>query len=228
MIGHGFGSYGQFKLSTDFIKVKPPKFGTNEYFFFNHSANGEFGVEITSGELEIKKVRYHDTCELKIPSGKLIGIDHGEFSGGKLLFVPSDTAQSVTTIKYCNVGFVFIYKNKIHFMEVNGGPGFSDGTLYMLDTTNQTFSCKELIYFDDVPCAYATYNDKLLVATDKRFYVVTDYNTHLVIDNAFWTGMYPNSIAVKDDENIFLGMRGGIAKLNLTTKVVQLYKHSKL
>ena len=49
----------------------------------------------------------------------------------------------------------------------------------------------------------------------------------LIFQDTFWSSLYPNSIAVLDDKNVFIGMRSGIVKLDLTTKTLKFYKNDK-
>jgi hypothetical protein len=75
--------------------------------------------------------------------------------------------------------------------------------------------------------AFSIYQDKFLIATHERFYVVKDFKKELIFQDTYWSDLYPNSIAVFDDKNVFIGMRGGIVKLDLTTKTFKFYKNDK-
>ncbi len=150
-----------------------------------------------------------------------------EFSGGRLTFVPADTTKNKKIIRYGNIKFIFAFNARIYFIEVNGGPGFSDGALYELDTTNNNFACKRILDFEDAPEAYTVYNDKIFIASHENFYVVKDFTKRLIFKDTFWSSLYPNSIAVIDEKNVFLGIRGGIVKLDLMTAVIKFYKYAK-
>lgn len=43
-----------------------------------------------------------------------------------------------------------------------------------------------------------------------------------------WDGLLPNSIAVLDEENIFVGMQGGVVKLNLLNNETKFYKYNNI
>jgi hypothetical protein len=58
-------------------------------------------------------------------------------------------------------------------------------------------------------------------------HIVEDFKKELVFKEVFWNSLYPNSIAVIDDKNVFLGIRSGIVKLDLTTKTFKFYKNDK-
>ena len=72
--------------------------------------------------------------------------------------------------------------------------------------------------FDDAPEAFTIYGNKLLIATHRNFYVVENFKKELIFENTFWSSLYPNSIAVVDNENIYMGIRSGLVKLDLTNK----------
>ena len=105
--------------------------------------------------------------------------------------------------------------------------GNSGGALFELDTTDNKFTYRKLVDFDDAPEAFTIYEDKFLIATHERFYIVKDFKKELIFEDTFWSSLYPNSIAVLDDKNVFIGMRSGIVKLDLTTKTLKFYKNDK-
>ncbi|MGI4728463.1 MAG: hypothetical protein ACRYGB_07815 [Janthinobacterium lividum] len=65
------------------------------------------------------------------------------------------------------------------------------------------------------------------VATGKNFYIIQNSKKKLVFKDAFWDGIYPNSIAILDERNVFLGIRGGVVKLDLTDKTVKFYEQQE-
>ena len=105
--------------------------------------------------------------------------------------------------------------------------GINEGALYELHISDNNFTFEKLLDFDDAPEAFEIYGDRFLIATHGNFYVVKDFKKELIVKDAFWKSLYPNSIAVLDDKNIFLGIRGGVVKLDLTTKTFKFYKNVK-
>ena len=75
--------------------------------------------------------------------------------------------------------------------------------------------------------AFAIYKDKFLIATFENFYIVQDFKKEIVFEKMFWRGLAPNSIAVLDDKNVFIGITSGIIKLDLTEKILKFYKNDK-
>lgn len=212
-------------IPKEFVETVPPKVGSENWYPLNYSQN-EFGVKIIDNKLDIKKVREVNKCELKIFGGTLIGINRGEW-GGQLTFKPTDTTKKTIDIKRGNIKFVFTYKDKIYFIEGLAHLSISEGALYQLDTTNNNFKFTKLLDFDDAPEAFTIYKDKFLIATHENFYIVQDFKKELIFKETFWSSLYPNSIAALDDKNIFIGIRSGIVKLDLTEKTLKFYKNDK-
>ncbi len=212
-------------IPKEFVETVIPKVGSSEWYPLNHSRN-EFAVKIIDGKLEIKKVDEVNKCELNLSNGKLVGINRGEW-GGTLTFVPTDTTKSKVEIKRGNIKFIFSFKDKTYFIEGLAHLSMSSGALYELDNTNDSFNYKKLIDFDDAPEAFTIYQDKFLIATHQRFYIVKNFKKELIFKDIFWSSLYPNSIAVLNDKNVFIGIRSGIVKLDLTAKTLKFYKNDK-
>jgi hypothetical protein len=215
----------QVYIPKEFVETVPPKAGSSEWYPLNHSRN-EFAVKIIDGKLEIEKVDEVNESELNISNGRLVGVDRGEW-GGTLTFVPTDTTSSKIEIKRGNIKFIFTFKDKIYFIEGLAHLGYSGGAIFELDTTDNKFTYSKLVDFDDAPEAFSIYKDKFLIATHERFYIVKDFKKELIFEDTFWSSLYPNSIAVLDDKNVFIGMRSGIVKVDLTTKTLKFYKNDK-
>jgi hypothetical protein len=212
-------------VPKEFVETVPPKAGSEEWYPLNYSHN-EFGVKIIDGKLDIKKVREVNKCDLKITGGKLIGINRGEW-GGQLTFQPEDTTKKAVDIKRGNIKFIFNFKDKVYFIEGLAHMSYSGGAIFELNTTNNNFTFTKLVDFDDAPEAFTIYKDKFLIATHENFYIVQDFKKELVYKETFWSSLYPNSIAVLDDKNVFIGMRSGIVKIDLTDKTLKFYKNDK-
>ena len=212
-------------IPKEFVETVPPKAGSDEWYSLNYSHN-EFGVKIIDGKLDIKKVKEVNKCDLKIMGGTLIGLDRGEW-GGQLTFKPEDTTKKVLDIKRGNIKFIFNFKEKVYFIEGLAHMGYSGGAIFELNTTNNNFTFTKLVDFEDAPEAFAIYKNKFLIATHQNFYIVQDFKKELVLKETFWSSLYPNSIAVLDDKNVFIGMRSGIVKLDLTNKTLKFYKNDK-
>ena len=74
---------------------------------------------------------------------------------------------------------------------------------------------KPLVDLGDAPAAAAQDKDgNLLVVTYERLLRVRpDNRFDILIDKAFWAGLYPNSIVIEPEGDIDIGMRFGVARL---------------
>ena len=63
----------------------------------------------------------------------------------------------------------------------------------------------------------------IYVASYESFYKIKNLKTDTIYKDDFWGSLYSNSIALKSEEKVFVGIRGGIVELNLKTKTKKLY-----
>jgi hypothetical protein len=217
-----FSSLAQPTVPKGFIETTPPKVGADSWLILNNSKK-EFVVKNEKGRLVVRVGLASNKGELQMSNGKLVGIDNGEWGGG-LSFVPTDTTQSQKKIIRGNIRHIFRFQGNIYFIHGIAHMSISEGTLYRLDTLNQTFVYTKILDFEDAPEAYAVYDNKILIAAHESFYVVNDFKKQQIVKEAFWSSLYPNSIAAFDNNNIFIGMRGGIVKLGLLTGSFKFYK----
>lgn len=215
--------YGQaaLTLSDNFEETLPPKAGSDELLVLNRS--NAFGVQLINGKLAVTKVKEVYSAELKIPKGTLVGLDHGEWRG-QLIFKPVSWMKKSIEIKSGNIKFIFSFQGEIYFIEGLAHLSISEGALYKLNISGDKFTYQKIVDLEDEPEAFAVYQDRLLIATFKNFYLVKDFKKELVFKDTFWRSLYPNSIATVDGRNVFLGIRGGIVQLDLREKTMKFYK----
>jgi len=213
----------QVDIPKNFVETEIPKVSTKKWRVLNHARN-EFGVKIINNKLNIEKVKERNTAELKIDGGKLIGINRGEW-GGKLSFVPNEKEKNEIEIKQGNIKFIFEFNNKVYFIEGLAHLSYSGGAIFELIRNGENFNYENIMEFDDAPEAFTIYGNKLLIATHQNFYVVENFEKKLIFENTFWYSLYPNSIAVVDNENVYMGIRSGLVKLDLTNENIKFYKY---
>jgi len=126
-----------------------------------------------------------------------------------------------------NVNSIFTYKDSTYFIDGLAHMATNKGSLYKIEYHKNSFSIIKMLDFDDAPRSVAVYNDTIFIATFKKFYIITDWKKELVFDNLFWYGFNPSSIVVKDNKNIYLGMVGFYAKIDLEKRDLVLYKYNK-
>jgi hypothetical protein len=238
-----FSSCVTYKKS-DFAEIEPQiHFMSEPYNNSVHSSMNsspyEFSVENDKGSLCIGKSNFfmfnmfnNNATSYDLPNGTLVGYDRGEF-GGSLEFFQDNKSKYITIMSGVCVKKIFEYHNKLYFVDGLAHMDYSGGSMYRIDTTNDSIKCTKVLDIDDSPEAIAIYNDKIYMATDAGFFVLNDYFLNSMsmkryFKDAFWYALYPNSVAVLDDSNVYLGVRGGIVKLNLERKKMKVYKFSQL
>lgn len=102
--------------------------------------------------------------------------------------------------------------------------GINEGELFELQYSRNRFTYKSLLKFEDSPEAICIFKNKIYIAGYKNFYVVNNFTKEIVFKDAFWSDLYPNSIAIIDETKVYLGIRSGIVKLNLPEKKMIFYK----
>lgn len=215
-----FSNCGTNDLPKNFVEQPIPKNESPEKRELN-SSRREFSVEILENALKIDSVRHNFYSKLKIPTGILRAKDNGEW-GGKIEFISND--NKIINIKNGNVKFVFQLNNKIYFIEGLAHLGINEGELFELKYTKNIFTYKSLHKFEDAPEAMSIFQNKIYIAGYKNFYVVDDLTKKIVFKDAFWSDLYPNSIAIINETKVFIGIRSGIVKLNLPEKKIHFYK----
>jgi hypothetical protein len=66
--------------------------------------------------------------------------------------------------------------------------------------------------------AFAVASEKIYVATYENFYIVDNFRAEHIFEEAVWCGLNPTSIVVIDNNSVFMGVRGGVIKLDLVTR----------
>lgn len=212
----------EIKIPDNFSEYPIPKVESKEWFDLIHSQDC-YAVKKDNGRLIVEKTSYYKKdSELEIVGGKLIGENKGEF-GGALYFQPKEDKEKIVKIKFGNVVDIFKFQNKIYFTEGSG----IWGSLYELKK-DSVFTYKKIESFGDALEALTIFNDIIYIVSYHGFYKVVNQEAILIFRNQFWSNLYPNSVAVFDEENVFIGMRSGIARLNLVKKTVNFYREKRL
>lgn len=212
----------EIKIPENFIEHSIPKAESQERSVLNHSQDC-YAVRKDNGRLIVEKTSYYKKdSELEIAGGKLIGENKGEF-GGVLYFQPKEAKEKIMKIKFGNIVDIFRFQNKIYFTE---GLGIW-GSLYELKK-DSVFTYHKIESFGDALEAVTVFNDIIYIASSHGFYKVVDQKAILIFRNQFWRDLYPNSVVIFDEENIFMGIRSGIVKLNLIKNTVHFYREKGL
>jgi hypothetical protein len=240
---------------NDFEQVPVPKPGSPQWYQLDTSRDKAFSVSTIDGKLNIKEFTHTSVKKYSLPNGEFYAIDHGEFGGGllynpnqknkskfyvngklvykqessKLFWNTIDTAYffkgKQLLVKFGNVKNIFSFKDSTFFLEGLDHMGFDEGSLYKLQLKKDSVSYIKILDFGDAPHAIAIHRDTIFMATFTSFYIIHNWNKELIFDKLFWYGLNPNSVAVLDENNIYVGMHGGYAKIDLSTKTLTFFKH---
>ena len=249
--------YGQDYSLKDFEECEIPKINSEEWFVFNHLTDKEFVFSLDSGKIQISKSKYVPYTQYDIKSGKLIGVNMGEFGGG-LYYKPTDSTKAFFVngengkdiypdwlrdlmvpesnpiskiVKNCNllqsgnVQFIFTFNDSIYFLGGLAHMGINFGSLFALKCNADSFFISTVLDLDEAPSAMSIHRDFIYLATSKGFYMIDKtLNKKTIFDNLFWYGLYPTSVVVLDEQNVFVTIRGGYVKINPQEKKLKLYK----
>jgi hypothetical protein len=149
-----------------------------------------------------------------------------DFLGGLMVPHSNPVNQKIKNfflLKSGNVSSVLSFNDSVYFL--GGMQNLGLGAAFKLSNENDSFFISKKVDFYDAPLAAATSDHFIYIATENSFCILDQYlNKKLLFENLFWHGLYPNSVAVLDDRNIYVGMRGGYVKINIPKMELKLYK----
>jgi hypothetical protein len=159
---------------------------------------------------------------LSVDNGTIVGLDFGEYGGGinfiadngsgyrilgdnfRGFFTPNNRGYSIADDKK------YVLTGSSHLV--------SSGNLYELNFIKNKWEANMLMDFHSCPETFLAINEKMYVATDDSLVVVNDGKIiDTLVKNAFWAGLYPNSM-IYNNNSIYIGMRGGVYAYNLIDK----------
>lgn len=135
--------------------------------------------------------------------------------------------RNLHLIAYGNIKTLFSYRSELYYMEGLAHMGINSGAIYQIKIKGDSLSCSKVIDFDNAPDVITTYKNRLYVVTYSAFYIIDDWKKELVIKDAIWASLYPQSIAVKNKDEVYIGITSGYVKLNPTTKQTTFYQYNK-
>lgn len=174
------------------------------------------------GKLAVSSLPKNNASKLKIDSGLLIAVDFGEF-GGYLEFF-NDSEKSVF-FKVSNIKKIFEIEGCLYFAVGLYHINIDSGNIQRLEL-GKRLNCEKIFDFDSAVRVVEVRGSKIYTVCSSKFVVLENFTPKFVLEAGFWSLLYPNSIVVFDDENIFVGMRSGIAKINAVKANIEFYLHT--
>ncbi|WP_435525233.1 hypothetical protein [Chryseobacterium indoltheticum] len=129
-----------------------------------------------------------------------------------------------------NIVDIFKFKNKIYIAEGLAHLASSSGAIYELTKNGDKFTHRKVLNFEsDAPAVIANFRDKTYMVSNKSFYELDLENgTYIkIFENQFWWALYPQSLTIFNEKNIFIGIRGGIVKINAIDRTMKFYTERK-
>ncbi len=142
--------------------------------------------------------------------------------------LPSDPARSLTTGKQAliapgNCKSIVSYGKDWLFIQSFSSMKGRYGWLSKLTINGDAFTTTGILDLNAPPMAMSIYKDKVYIATYNSFYCIAKGKKEVVLENLLWEGLSPNSIAVIGETDIYVGILGGYARVNLKKNQVLLY-----
>lgn len=210
-------SQSKIEIPKEYELQTIPKYNSEEYRKLNYSEDISIKLAEKNSIVTFKTPR-KKASELKFNNGLLIGTDHGEW-GGKLSF---KTDENEIEIKDGNIFSVFELKGDIYFIQGLAHGSINYGEIYKLEYSNNKFNYKKIIELPDEPEVFTIINDKIYIATFEHFLIIKDWNIEYKV-KGFWDSLYPNSLIVENGNVIYIGIRGGIVRININENDIKLY-----
>ncbi len=160
----------------------------------------------------------------KVDDGWLVGFDAGEFGAGLWWFSPDGRDRYKISDDHV-IEFFSVASSVIALTGMEHG-GVSEGNVIRFSRNDEKrWVTDRLMDLGERPhAAIKNADGTLLVATHTRLIKVDllAKSIHVIVKEAFWEGMYPNSIATSSSGTIFIGMRHGVARIDKTRGVYNL------
>jgi hypothetical protein len=151
----------------------------------------------------------------KVDDGWIVGFNAGEFGAGLWWFSPKGERRYRISDDHV-IGLIPTSSGLLGVEGVAHG-GISRGRVFHLSRKANGQWMTEP-YFDLVHAPEVVMKDtdgSLVVATTERLLRIfpASKKSVVMVDKAFWGGLYPNSMVITPAGTIFLGMRHGVAKV---------------
>jgi hypothetical protein len=198
---------------------------TSDFYFWNYMnhADVEIGVFKDKNGIKLNSPQFDYPYCFNLDDGKLEVKNRGEF-GGEFNFIPSDRSKDTVRILDINVIYIFQFENEIYFLAGIAHMMDQGGAIVKLIREGDEFKFEEILQLDSSPEAMTIYNDKILIAGNQNFTVIKDFKKEYTLKTN-WGALYPNSVVATDYETAYIGFRGGYAKISLTSKKIDYFKH---
>ena len=126
-----------------------------------------------------------------------------------------------------NVLGIFQYKDSLFYLDGLAHMGLVIGGLYSVVVKRDSFAIARVADLGDCPLAYLADESRLWIVTMQGLLLVENGQVNRILSHVFWNGLYPNSICLDPRGTLYVGLRGGYAKVDVKTWQVMFFKYNK-
>jgi len=176
----------------------------------------EFPEFDTTVKLQSSKAKAFLT--LKVADGWIAAYNRGEF--GSAVYWFSKDGKTKKKLSEHQINEFLIEGDRIFAVEGLAHMSLSQGSMIEIKKLNDTWKVLDFIPLPDSAEAITRIakGDYLIVTTSMLLRVNLKKEIKILIPNAQWGGLYPNSIAV-DDKHVYIGMRQFIARCKISNNI---------
>ncbi|MDD2402319.1 MAG: hypothetical protein PHI90_09495 [Clostridia bacterium] len=160
--------------------------------------------------------------KLTVQDGFLLNINTLEW-GGALYFYPDGDRTKKYKIIDGYIWDTYKMNDKVFALATYPFKIPANGKILEIEKKFGKWKAKEITDIGDIPGHY-TFIDKntmILVTYSKLLKLNNNKIVEIIVDDAFWHGLCPSTVAYENGF-VYIGIRAGIAKVNMTNKEVKL------
>ncbi|AGA26861.1 SMP-30/gluconolactonase/LRE family protein [Singulisphaera acidiphila] len=215
----------------------PPEEGSDQWFAANADVDhewvvtpGDNGPRVHKGGLRkenpsslpfaiqsgsAKEGLFGERTIAKVDDGWIVGFNAGEFGAGLWWFSPHGDRRYQISDDHI-MGLIPTSSGLVGIEGLVHGSVSKGRVVRISRKTDGPWKTEPLLDLGHAPqVATKDADGSLVVATTRRLLRIfpASKKTVVILDKAFWGGLYPNSMVIAPSGTIFLGMRHGIARI---------------
>jgi hypothetical protein len=152
----------------------------------------------------------------KVENGWLVGFNRGEWGGGLYWF--DEKGKNGYLIRYAHVKEIFEIEKEIYVVEGLAHLSVSEGEIFKVKKEKEKWEEEKFMKLDESPQTIILDKDNkfIIVFSNKVSSITIKKEIKDIMKEQVWEGyIYSNSMII-NDENLYIGMRSGIIKVNLS------------
>lgn len=191
----------------------------------NHHVDANFDgykVQILDNTIYVElnsRDNWGDQIIHKVEDGYFEGMNRGEFGGYLKFYNDFNEYQILNT----NVNFMVEINDQIYVLSGLAHLGLDTGYMYRIEKEEDVWTAKKILDIGSAPYVILADESRLyIVASSKVIMIENEEIKEVMVENAFWEGLYPNSVVIYDNK-LLIGMRGCICTVDISTNELKWY-----